>query len=110
MGALGHAWEEWGTHGRNGARVGAMAYTLLDENSKRNRPNERVRLRCITLKFFLKRNRIRSCGLDSFEMERRKMGEFVKTTTKPVVSIKCGEFLEQLRNYQVSKTDYVLLR
>jgi len=37
-----------------------------------------------------------------------KMGQFVKMTMKFVVSIKCREFLEQLRNYQIFKIDYVL--
>lgn len=46
--------------------------------------------------------------MDSFENERRKMGEFVNTTMKFVISIKHGEFLEQLRNYQIFKIDYVL--
>ena len=70
------------------ACMGGMGHTFLDERSKRNRPNERVRLRRIIWKFFLKKNRIRGFGLDSFEKERRNMGEFVKTTMKFVVSTK----------------------
>jgi ribosomal protein L37E len=52
--------------------MGGMGYIFMDEKSKRNRQNERVTLRCIISEFFLKRNRIRGCGLDSFEKERRK--------------------------------------
>jgi hypothetical protein len=89
------------------ALKGGMGYIFMDKKSKRNRQSERVRLRCIIRTLLLKRNRIRGCGLDSFEKERRKLCEFVKKT-KFVVSIKNGEFLKQLRNYQIFKIGYVL--
>jgi hypothetical protein len=37
-----------------------------------------------------------------------KWAIFFKWTMKLLVSIKCGGFLEQLRNYQIFKIDYVL--
>jgi hypothetical protein len=95
---LQHAWEE------------REMYFWLRKVKERDRTGDLGLDWNILFKLFLKRTRMRGCGPDSSDSESRTMAASCEHGDEAFGSIKCGEFLEQLRNHQIFKIDCFLWR